>query len=43
MEIIERDEIQTSDHDRIIQKMGRLLGIMFILLLITAFSYFSFV
>ena len=43
MEIIERDEIQTSDHDRIMQKLGRLLGIMFILLLITAFSYFSFV
>jgi hypothetical protein len=43
MEIIERDEIRTSDHDRIMQKLSRLLGIMFILLLITAFSYFSFV
>jgi hypothetical protein len=46
MKIAERDEIQTSSAertDRLMKElMGRLLVIMFILLLI-AFSYFSFV
>ena len=46
MKIAERDEIQTSGKertDRLMKElMGRLLVIMFILLLI-AFSYFSFV
>jgi hypothetical protein len=46
MKIAERDELQTSSEertDRLMKElMGRLLVIMFILLLI-AFSYFSFV